>query len=151
MLSFGYTLLYNHVSAALTTAGLDPRIGLMHRGRGRHHALASDLVEEMRWLVEALAWSLVARRQVKPDDFTASPDGRYPCWMTRDFRGRFLGYFEDRLHTGFHAPKADRDGDDGAGDGEVTTYRAFLFEQARQVARLVRREIGTYRPLRLEA
>ena len=55
MLSFGYTLLYNHVSAALTTAGLDPRIGLMHRGRGRHHALASDLVEEMRWLVEALA------------------------------------------------------------------------------------------------
>jgi group II intron reverse transcriptase/maturase/CRISPR-associated endonuclease Cas1 len=155
MLSFGYTLLYNHVSTALTVAGLDPRIGLMHAGRGRHHALASDLVEEMRWLVDALAWSLVARRRVKPEDFTASPDGRYPCWMTQDFRGRFLGYFEDRLHTGFTPPAMTEGGGDpaggGSGAGELTTYRAFLADQARQVVRLVRREIGTYRPLRLEA
>jgi group II intron reverse transcriptase/maturase/CRISPR-associated endonuclease Cas1 len=162
MLSFGYTLLYNHVSTALTVAGLDPRIGLMHSGRGRHHALASDLVEEMRWLADALAWSLISRGRVKPEDFTASPDGRYPCWMTQGFRGRFLGYFEDRLHTGFTPPAAggegggaaDRAGGDGGGGAapaELTTYRAFLADQARQVARLVRRELGTYRPLRLPA
>jgi len=140
MLSFGYTLLYNHASTALTIAGLNPRIGLFHTARGRHHALASDLVEEMRWLVDALVWSVVSRHQVQPDDFTVSPDGRYPCWMTRDFRGRFLAYFEDRLHTAF-----------SAADGERLTYRTHLADQARQVARLVRGETGTYQPLRLTA
>lgn len=151
LLSFGYSLLYNHASTALTLAGLDPRIGLFHTARGRHHALASDLVEEMRWLAEALAWSLVARRRVRPEDFTASPDGRYPCWMTQDFRRRFLGYFEDRLHTAFTPPGLEGSEEGSAEEGELTTYRAFLYHQARQIARLVRGEVGIYRPLRLSA
>jgi CRISP-associated protein Cas1 len=140
MLSFGATLLYNHASTALTAAGLDPRIGLLHTPRGDHHALASDLVEELRWLSEAAAWGLVSRRRVAPDDFTASPDGRHPCWMTHDFRRRFIGEIEDRLHTGFTAP-----------DGELTTYRAWLARQARQIALYVRRETSLYQPLRLTA
>jgi CRISPR-associated protein Cas1 len=140
MLSFGYTLLYNHAATALTVAGLNPRIGLFHQGRGRHDALASDLVEEMRWLVDALVWSLVAQKRVAAGDFTESPDGRYPCWMTADFRRRFIGYFEDRLHTAFTPT-----------DGERTTYREHLAAQARQVERLVRGAAGVYRPLRLEA
>lgn len=140
MLSFGSTLLYNHASTALTIAGLDPRIGLFHVARGDHHALASDLVEEMRWLVEAAVWGLVSRRRVKPDDFTASPDGRYPCWMTHAFRGRFIGELEDRLHTRFTDP-----------DGELTTYRSWFAHQARQIALLVRREQSLYQPLRLTA
>lgn len=140
MLSFAATLLYNHASTALTTAGLDPRIGLFHAARGDHHALASDLVEELRWLAEAATWGLVSRRRVKPEDFTASPAGRYPCWMTHDFRGRFIAELEDRLHTAFTAP-----------DGETTTYRAWLARQARQIALLVRRETTLYRPLLLTA
>jgi hypothetical protein len=101
---------------------------------------ASDLVEEMRWLVEAAVWGLVSRRRVRPDDFVASPDGRYPCWMTHDFRGRFVAEVEDRLHTGFTPP-----------EGELTTYRAWVARQARQVGLFVRREVPTYQPLRLTA
>ena len=140
MLSFGYTLLYNHATTALVVAGLNPRIGFFHQGRGRHDALASDLVEELRWLVDALVWSLVAQKRVAAGDFTESPDGRYPCWMTPGFRGRFIGYFEDRLHTAFTPA-----------DGERTTYRGHLAAQARRVGRLARGEAGVYRPLRLEA
>jgi CRISPR-associated protein Cas1 len=48
LLSFGYTLLHNHLASALIAAGLNPRIGLLHRERGTHCALASDLQEELR-------------------------------------------------------------------------------------------------------
>jgi hypothetical protein len=46
-----------------------------------------------------------------------------------------------RLHTAFSP----------SDEGERLTYRAHLADQARQVARLVRGETGTYQPLRLTA
>jgi CRISPR-associated endonuclease Cas1 len=63
MLSFGYTLLHQVVTTALTAAGCDPRVGLFHSPRAGHLALASDLQEEWRWVVDrtvrslALSWS----------------------------------------------------------------------------------------------
>jgi CRISPR-associated protein Cas1 len=134
MLSFGYTLLYNHAATALTVAGLDPRVGLFHTARGTHQALASDLVEEMRWLVDALVWSLVRRGRVSLADFAPSPDGRYPCWMSADFRRRFIAAFESRLHATFTPP----------GEEESTTYRAFLAGQARRLREWVRGERDAY-------
>lgn len=50
-LSFGYGILHRHVTTALFAAGLNPRVGLYHEGVGRHAALASDVVEEYRYLV----------------------------------------------------------------------------------------------------
>lgn len=142
MLSFGYTLLHNHASTALVAAGLHPRIGLFHRPRGAHHALASDLIEETRHLVEALVWTLVRRRQLRPDqDFRPSPDGRYPALLTPEARRTFLDAFERRLMTSF-TPE---------GEEEPTTYREFLARQARQVRGLVSGELALYRPLVLRA
>ncbi len=141
LLSFGYTMLHHHLASALVAAGLNPRIGLFHRARGTHCALASDLQEELRWLVEAEVWDQLSRGRVKPEEFTLPAAGPGPCWMSRDLRDRFVGDLERRLNGEFTPP----------GSEEATTYRLFLAEQARQVAQLVRGERTLYQPLRLRA
>jgi CRISP-associated protein Cas1 len=137
MLSFGYTLLYHQLSTALLAAGFNPRIGIMHGERGTYHALACDLQEEFRHLVDAQVWALVNRREVKPEDFYASEDGRYPCLMTNDFRRKFIAAFEKRLSSEFTPP-----------DGEATTYRLFVEAQVRQLKEYVSGRVAVYRPLR---
>ncbi|WP_421488753.1 CRISPR-associated endonuclease Cas1 [Micromonospora sp. WMMD734] len=47
-LSYGYTLLTGEAVAALTAAGLDPAIGLLHTDTDRRPSLALDLIEEFR-------------------------------------------------------------------------------------------------------
>ena len=137
MLSFGYTLLHNHCATALVEAGLDPRIGLYHEQHGAHFALASDLQEEMRHLVESLVWTLVRRRQLTPDDFGPSPDGSYPALLRPEGRRTFLHAFEQRLVTEFTP-----DGED-----KPISYRTFLLRQARQIRDLVRGTRPHYEPL----
>jgi CRISPR-associated protein Cas1 len=141
MLSYAYTLLHNHLTTALTIRGLNPRIGLLHEPRGAHAALASDLLEEWRWIADALVWSLVSRRRMSPDDFEPSPDVRWPCLLTREARRGFLEAFEERLHTAFTPPEG----------GEPVTYREYLSRQALQLRRLVTGETSRYLPLRLQA
>jgi CRISPR-associated protein Cas1 len=137
MLSFGYTLLYHQLSTALLAAGFNPRIGIMHGERGTYHALACDLQEEFRHLVDAQVWAMVNRREVKPDDFHASEDGRYPCLLTNDLRRKFIAAFEKRLSSEFTPP-----------DGEAITYRLFVEAQIRRLKDYVNGRATLYRPLR---
>lgn len=141
MLSFGYTILYQHLTTALVAVGLHPHIGFYHTGRGTHCALASDLLEEFRHLAEAHVIALVRRREVSPNDFVASSDGRYPCLLTAEARRRFIVAFERRLLTEFTPP----------GGSEPMSYLAFMHQQASQVRLLVEERIGAYEPLRLHA
>lgn len=69
MLSFGYTLLHNRVAHALEASGLNPRCGFFHVGRGTHCALASDLMEDARFLVDRTVLRLVRKKQVTPEQF----------------------------------------------------------------------------------
>ncbi len=122
-------------------AGLDPRIGLFHQPHSAHAALASDLAEEMRHLVEALVWTLIRRRQLSPDDFGPTSDGRYPALLSRDGRRTFLHAFEQRLVTEFTPEEGE----------EPLSYRAFLVRQARQIRDLVRGARPLYSPLVIRA
>lgn len=137
LLSFGYTLLYSHCATALVEAGLDPRIGLYHQPHGAHAALASDLQEEMRHVVESLVWTLVRRRQLSPEDFGPSPDGRFPALLRPEGRRTFLHAFERRLVTEFTPD----------GEEKALSYRTFLLRQARQIRDLVRGARPLYEPL----
>lgn len=137
MLSFGYTLLYQHLSTALVVAGLNPRVGLYHAEHGAYHALASDMQEEFRHLVDAQVWAMINRGEVKPADFYASEDGRYPSLMSRELRRKFISNFERRLASEFTP----------AGGGRVS-YRAFMESQARQLKAWVSGLVALYRPLR---
>lgn len=68
-LSFGYTLLSSRVEHAVRKAGLDPYLGVLHEtGRGAP-ALALDLMEEFRPVVDGLILNLVNRKQLGPEDF----------------------------------------------------------------------------------
>ena len=71
LLNIGHTMLYRHAIAACRAAGLSPAIGFLHQGDGRYAALASDLQEPFRHLVERAV--ILATRMLKPSQFLAKP------------------------------------------------------------------------------
>lgn len=70
VLSLGYILLRNRLSSALKSKGLNPRLGFYHISRGCHAALASDLMEQFRSLIDTTVLSAVRRKIIKPEDFS---------------------------------------------------------------------------------
>ena len=69
MLSYGFTLLHAQIRTALQLEGLLPWIGLYHACRPGHAALASDLQEEFRSLIELIVLRLARTRQIRPMNF----------------------------------------------------------------------------------
>lgn len=70
MLSFGYVLLSNEMSSAISCVGLDPHIGFLHRLRYGRTSLALDMMEEFRALfVDRLVLSIVNNKILKKEDF----------------------------------------------------------------------------------
>lgn len=61
LLNYGYTILRSLLARSIVAAGLHPSIGIHHANRGNAFALADDLVEPFRPLVDAMAVQLVAR------------------------------------------------------------------------------------------
>lgn len=58
LLNYGYTVLRAATSRAIVAAGLHPTIGLHHSNRGNAFALADDLIEPFRPLVDATAYNI---------------------------------------------------------------------------------------------
>ena len=61
LLNYGYTVLRSLIARAVVAAGLHPSIGIHHANRGNPFALADDLIEPFRPLVDALTLQLAAR------------------------------------------------------------------------------------------
>ena len=59
LLNYGYTVLRACVARSIVTAGLNPSIGLHHENRGNAFALADDLIEPFRPLVDAAVLELI--------------------------------------------------------------------------------------------
>jgi group II intron reverse transcriptase/maturase/CRISPR-associated endonuclease Cas1 len=140
MLSFGYTVLYRHLTTALITYGLNPRIGLFHEPRGTFHALAADLQEEFRYLVDALVWGLVSQRRVQPEDFYYQ-DATHGCRMQGEVMRAFVAALEDRLATRF-TPAPDED---------QQTYLDYMALQAWRLREYILGHRQTYTGLRAHA
>jgi CRISP-associated protein Cas1 len=68
LLNYGYTVLRAIVSRAICASGLHPTAGIFHSNRANAFALADDLMEPYRPLVDQLVLNLVAR-----DETTVSP------------------------------------------------------------------------------
>lgn len=88
MLSLGYTILYGCVESLLRVDGLLPWCGFYHQPRGRHAALASDLMEPFRHVVERLALALLKRKEIKLNDFYFDDSGA--CFLSDSARRIFL-------------------------------------------------------------
>lgn len=128
MLSFGYTILHAHAASALQAVGLLPWIGLYHESGRSHAALASDLMEEFRYLVELLVLRLTRKQQVKPEDFRTAKSGA--VWMNDDTRRLVVTSFEETLGREVSETR----------EGPATTYRALIRRQAKRIADYVRED-----------
>ena len=102
-----------HVTSALLIRGLQPFRGLYHDARPGHAALASDMQEEFRYLVERLVLRLVRKREVAADLFTARPGQVIiPDHVKRKVTAAFYEALDRRIETGdgriSHAEVIDR-------------------------------------------
>ncbi len=61
LLNYGYTVLRAATARAVVAAGLHPSVGLHHANRGNAFALADDLIEPYRPLVDLAVWRLASK------------------------------------------------------------------------------------------
>ena len=107
LLSLGYGLLHNRVLSSLRHYGLDPRQGFFHVGRGRHCALASDLMEDLRYAVDSTVLRLVRGTKVRPEDFAMR--GSRCVLVGREAFGLVLENFERMFCRQWACASADRE------------------------------------------
>jgi CRISPR-associated protein Cas1 len=95
LLSFLYTLYYSYLLPQLVVEGFDPYVGFLHRRRGRHAILVSDVMEEARPYLTFLAIPIY--KEIYPEGFSSklylTPEGRKVA--LRHFE-QFLEQFEPR-------------------------------------------------------
>lgn len=106
MLSLGYTCLHANVDALIQVDGLCPQIGFLHRSHGRFSALAADLMEPFRHIVERTTLTLINTQQIKVGDFSWQARG---CIMAPQAKRLFLASLVSRFETQLK----DRDGKAG--------------------------------------
>ena len=97
LLSFGYTLLYNHVLSFIFVEGLNPYLGNLHRSDRKETHLAFDLMEVFRSpVVDSLVLRLVNQRVIRADDFEP-PAEKGGVYLSDRARRLFLQHFEARI------------------------------------------------------
>ncbi len=95
MLSLGYTLLYNRLCEVLISKGYYPYEGVYHIVKGLHKALASDLMEPLRFIPERVILHLIHNHQILPEDFVdfSTHGGKCTRLNNEGFK-KFLNRFE---------------------------------------------------------
>ena len=126
LLSFGYTLMAQLAAGAVQTAGLDPFAGFLHETVYNRPAMALDLMEEFRPVVDGVVLWCCRGGQVKPEMFVPGPPER-PIVLTDDGRRCLLKAWEQRMSSSFTHPVRQ----------EKLDLRQCLLEQARQVANCI--------------
>jgi CRISPR-associated protein Cas1 len=65
LLNYGYTILRSLLARSVVAAGLHPSIGIHHANRGNAFALADDLIEPFRPLVDTLTLQLIGQGHIE--------------------------------------------------------------------------------------
>jgi CRISP-associated protein Cas1 len=123
LLSLGYTLLTQVALGAMQAVGLDPYAGFLHDVAYNRPALALDLLEEFRPVIDGLILWCCHGRQITPEDFSPGPAER-PVILSEAGMRRYIQAFEGRLDRRFTHPQR----------GVQMPLRQCVLEQARQVA-----------------
>ena len=134
--SFGATLVYQELRAALHLAGLDAALGFFHQPQDDRYSLALDLMEPFRPAVaEALTLRLFNLGLLQAGHFEPSHGGIY---LNAAGRKTFLQQYEQRLTKEFTSEHA----------GHRTTLR----QQLRDTATAIKADLAdpaAFRPFRL--
>ena len=124
LLSFGYTLLYYNVYSTIRLHRMNPYVGMLHAERSGHPALASDLIEEFRFVIDRLVIGLCNKRMFTEEDFTITDRG---CFLTDEARKRFLAEFEGIMRKALWDKRTEtRLSVRQVIDGQIRNYAAFL-------------------------
>ena len=131
LLSFGYTLLMNHVLSAVQLVGFDPYIGYLHSEGYGKPALALDLMEEMRTpIVDSVVLTVINKQILQPKHF----DEKFGVvQLSTSGRKIFLQQFEQRLNSEIQHPVFEY----------KAAYRRCLELQARLLAKYLMGEVPT--------
>jgi CRISP-associated protein Cas1 len=134
LLSFLYAMLMNDCRSAVEAVGLDPQLGFLHAVRPGRAALALDLMEEFRPLIDRLALTLVNRGQLADSDFTDHEGGA----VTLSERGRksVVVAYQERKQEELTHPLLELS----------VAFGLLPLLQARFLARTVRGEMDCYLP-----
>ncbi|NMB54847.1 MAG: CRISPR-associated endonuclease Cas1 [Leptolinea sp.] len=124
LLSFGYTLLAQITNGAIQTVGLDPFAGVYHQVAYNRPALALDLMEEFRPVVDGVVMWCCRSGQITPADFTEGPAER-PVILSSQGCKRFITAFEERMDKPYTHPIINK----------RLPLRQCVIEQARQLVR----------------
>lgn len=126
LLSLGYTLLGQNLTAACEVVGLDPYDGFFHSDKYGRPALALDLMEEFRSvIVDSVVLNLVNRRRVQTGDFEPGPEGG--VYLKREALRVFFHAYTARINTEvFYAPA-----------GRRLSYQKLFEVQARKLRRAI--------------
>lgn len=138
LLSIGFTMLYNHIAAALQFADLNPEIGFYHKPKPFHFALASDLVEEFRFIIISHVLYLIHRNILTPEDFSYKENSKFPCVMKYEARKTFISSLEERLNEKITYDK----------NIDAVTYKHYFYIKAKMIKDLLNNPEAKYIPLR---
>ncbi len=134
LLSLGYTILLQKAQSAVQAVGLDPYAGFLHTAVYGRPALALDLMEEFRPVVDGMVLKVCNQGLIAPDDFEPGTPER-PIRLSEAGLRRFLKDLEGRFAQRFLHPLRK----------ERLTLNQSLVEQAYQIARRLREGRPGYR------
>jgi len=121
LLSFGYTLLLYEIYTVLSSKGLNPYAGFIHKDRHGHPSLASDLIEEWRAvIVDSLVLKLIKAYKFTIEDFQKEPETG-GVYLDKKTSRQFIQEFENRLKT---------EAGYGANIGTGSNFRRLIQHQA---------------------
>ncbi len=140
LLSFGYTMLSSYIYSFLRGINLNPYAGFVHTDRSGHPALVSDLLEEFRALIDALALQVINRKILKTTDFYFEKEPGTPCFLTNEGRKEYIRQFEIMLRRETLHPATRLKVD----------LKRMLDLQVKHFLAFIKGDSKTYTPYRLE-
>jgi CRISPR-associated protein Cas1 len=135
MLSFMYTILSNDVASALSSVGLDPFVGFLHRDRPGRRSLALDLMEELRApMVDRFVLTLINSKQISSSDFIKQDNGA--VIMNDETRKKLLAAWQKKKQEQLTHPFLK----------EKITWGLVPYVQSLLLARFLRGDLDDYPP-----
>lgn len=132
LLSLLYTLLYHRLATMLRAEGFDCTLGFYHCQRAAHAALASDLMEEFRHVIELVVIRMISHGMMKLEDF---PEVKNPaadnaqddaCQLPSNVFRKAVLAFENRMQKEFQPRNNERMSMVDCIHNQIRDYRAAL-------------------------
>jgi CRISPR-associated protein Cas1 len=140
LLSFGYTLFHSNILSILRAHGLNPYIGFYHQLRAGHPALASDLLEEFRCVIDSMVVNIINHRILTSKDFYYAKEPSTPCYLSSNARKAFIRQFEIKMNTRLLHPQTKLKAD----------YRRCIDLQVQHLLKVIRGEEDLYIPFTIK-